>query len=150
MGPRPMPEQAPLVDTLPPTAETLLLVDDEAQSLRILSETLAGEGLRLLIARSGAEALVIAAREAPALVLLDIMMPGMNGFEVCERLMQDPGTRDSAVIFLSGLDDIEDKVRGLRLGAVDYITKPFDVGAEGGAGAGRTGRADRYPGVDCR
>lgn len=104
---------------------TILLVDDIPSNLRVLYESLNGQDYRLLIANSGAQALEVAARAAPDLVLLDIMMPDMDGFEVCRRLKADPATRDAAVIFLSALDEAADKVRGLELGAVDYVTKPF-------------------------
>jgi PAS domain S-box-containing protein len=116
-------------DTGDPTVvETLLLVDDDTAALQVLSNTLSGRGLRLLVAGSGENALQVVAKERPALVLLDILMPGMDGYEVCRRLMADPDTRGTAVIFLSALDESRDKVKGLALGAVDYITKPFDSG----------------------
>ena len=104
---------------------TILLVDDIPSNLRVLYESLNGRDYRLLIANSGAQALEVARRAHPDLVLLDIMMPDMDGFEVCRRLKADPTTSGMAVIFLSALDDTSDKVRGLELGAVDYVTKPF-------------------------
>jgi len=106
-------------------APAILLVDDIPSNLRVLYESLNGRGYRLLIANSGAQALEVARRARPDLVLLDIMMPDMDGFEVCRRLKADPETAGMAVIFLSALDDTSDKVRGLELGAVDYVTKPF-------------------------
>ena len=105
--------------------ETILMVDDNPANLQVLQATLDGRGYRLLAARDGARALSIAANASPDLILLDIMMPAMDGFEVCRRLKSDPGTDDIPVIFLSALEETEDKVRGLELGAVDYITKPF-------------------------
>ena len=105
--------------------ETILMVDDNPANLQVLQATLDGRGYRLLAARDGASALSIAANASPDLILLDIMMPAMDGFEVCRRLKSDPGTDDIPVIFLSALEETEDKVRGLELGAVDYITKPF-------------------------
>ncbi len=105
--------------------ERVLLVDDNPTNLQVLFSTLEGRGLHLLAAKNGDDGLSIAGRTHPALILLDIMMPGIDGFEVCRRLKQDPATRDSAVIFLSALDDTESKVKGLGLGAVDYIAKPF-------------------------
>ncbi len=107
------------------TKESILMVDDNATNLQVLSQTLAGRGYRLLVAKNGENALTITAKTAPDLILLDIMMPGMDGFEVCRRLKSDPATIDIPVIFLSALGQTEDKVRGLKLGAVDYITKPF-------------------------
>ncbi len=108
-------------------SERVLLVDDNPTNLQVLFSTLEGRGLHLLAAKNGDDSLTIAARMQPALILLDIMMPGIDGFEVCRRLKQDPATRDAAVIFLSALDDTESKVRGLTLGAVDYIAKPFQA-----------------------
>ncbi len=106
--------------------ESVLLVDDNATNLQVLYQTLDGSGYRLLTARSGEQALSIAARIHPAMILLDIMMPGLDGFETCRRLKSDPETAESAVIFLSALGEAKDKVKGLELGAVDYIAKPFD------------------------
>lgn len=106
-------------------AETVLVVDDTPANLEILTGTLKGHGYRLLVAKSGAQALTVVARTVPDLVLLDIMMPDMDGFEVCRRLKANPRTRDCAVIFISALGQTEDKVEGFRLGALDYVTKPF-------------------------
>ena len=104
----------------------ILLVDDNAVNLQVLRGALDGLDCTLLAARSGDQALTIAKRARPALVLLDVMMPGMDGYETCTRLKSDHETRDSVVIFLTALQDTEDKVKGLQLGAVDFITKPFD------------------------
>jgi DNA-binding response OmpR family regulator len=106
---------------------TVLLVDDNPVNLHVLFQTLNGEGYKLLVAKSGKEALRIARQARPRLILLDIQMPDMDGYETCEQLQSDPATRDIAVIFLSALQRTESKVQGLTLGAVDYITKPFDV-----------------------
>jgi two-component system, LuxR family, sensor kinase FixL len=103
----------------------ILLVDDIPANLRVLYESLNGRDYRLLVANGGAQALDIARRAHPDLMLLDIMMPDMDGFEVCRRLKADCETADIAVIFLSALDDATDKIHGLELGAVDYVTKPF-------------------------
>jgi PAS domain S-box-containing protein len=103
----------------------ILLVDDAVSNLRVLYESLRGRDYRLLIANGGAQALSVAKRTGPDLILLDIMMPDMDGFEVCRQLKADPATSGMVVIFLSALDDAADKVRGLELGAVDYVTKPF-------------------------
>ncbi len=104
-----------------------MLVDDNPANLKILYETLDGRGYRLLVADNGDQALRIAAKEKPDLILLDIMMPGMDGFEVCRRLKADPETRQASVIFLSALDDTDSKVKGFDLGGVDYIAKPFQI-----------------------
>ena len=109
--------------TAPPS--TILVVDDSATNLQVLVRTLDGSGHRILAARDGLSALEIARRGRPDLVLLDIMMPGMDGFEVCRALKADNATRDAVVIFLSARGDVSDKVSGLELGAADYITKPI-------------------------
>ncbi|MCL6415032.1 response regulator [Aestuariirhabdus sp. Z084] len=103
----------------------ILLVDDNPTNLQVLLQTLNGRGYKLLIAKNGESALRIARKAMPAVVLLDIMMPGIDGYEVCRQLKADPATRKITVIFLSALDDTKDKVKGLELGAVDFITKPF-------------------------
>jgi signal transduction histidine kinase len=103
----------------------VLLVDDNPTNLKILCRALSGLSCRLLLATNGEEALKIAQETAPAVILLDVLMPGMDGFEICRRLKQDPETLDAAVIFVSGLTDSSDKVRGLEEGAADYIIKPF-------------------------
>lgn len=105
--------------------DTVLLVDDNPTNLGVLYQTLEGQGYRLLVARGGEAALGIVAEVHPALVLLDIMMPGMDGYAVCERIKSEPATADIAVIFLSALGDTQSKVKGFELGAVDYISKPF-------------------------
>lgn len=105
--------------------ETLLLVDDNPTNLQVLYQTLVGYGYKLLLAKNGEDALNIVAKVHPALILLDIMMPGMDGYEVCERIKANPEIDDTAIIFLSALDDVKDKVKGFSLGAVDYVSKPF-------------------------
>ncbi|OQX34620.1 MAG: hypothetical protein B0D91_12170 [Oceanospirillales bacterium LUC14_002_19_P2] len=107
--------------------EKILLVDDNPSNLQVLLQTLSGRGYKLLIAKNGDNALKIVHKVRPALVLLDIMMPGIDGYEVCKRLKDDPATSGVTVIFLSALDDTRDKVRGLETGAVDYIAKPFQA-----------------------
>ena len=107
------------------TREKVLIVDDNATNLQVLFQTLDGRGYNLLVAKNGETALKIAEKAKPDLILLDIMMPDIDGYEVCRRLKEDPATADTPVIFLSALGDTKDKVMGLDLGAVDYITKPF-------------------------
>ena len=102
-----------------------MLVDDNPTNLQVLFQTLEGVGCKLLIAKNGQGALTIAAKALPNLILLDIMMPDIDGYEVCRELKSNPATEDIPVIFLSALGETEDKVKGLQLGAVDYITKPF-------------------------
>lgn len=107
--------------------EHVLLVDDNPINLQILYKTLQGCGYKLLIAKDGETALDIACKVSPSLILLDIMMPGMDGFEVCETLKKNPVTQDIAVIFLSALEDSSAKVKGFSVGGVDYISKPFQA-----------------------
>ena len=112
----------------PRETEQLLLVDDNPGNLQILMATLKDCGYKLLIAKNGESALAIARKAHPQLILLDIMMPDIDGYDVCRRLKEHPETGDIAVIFLSALDETGDKVKGFRLGAVDYIAKPFQAG----------------------
>jgi putative two-component system response regulator len=101
----------------------LLLVDDEATNLQVLRHILQDD-YRLLFAKSGAKALELAFAEAPDLVLLDVMMPGMTGLEVCRTLKGEPSTARIPVVFVTALADIDDEANGFEAGAVDYITKP--------------------------
>jgi CheY-like chemotaxis protein len=109
----------------PPGVDRLLLVDDNPTNLQVLFQALEAEGYELLIAQSGTEALQTAREARPRLILLDINMPGMDGYETCKRLKADPETAEAVIIFLSARGAVADKVRGLELGAVDYIGKPF-------------------------
>ncbi|TCK09113.1 response regulator [Marinobacterium mangrovicola] len=107
--------------------KTVLLVDDAPANIKVLNTALK-ETYRTKVATSGEKALEIAARDPkPDLILLDIMMPGMDGFEVCEKLKADPETKDIPVIFLSGKNNPGDRSRGLALGAIDFLEKPIDV-----------------------
>jgi sigma-B regulation protein RsbU (phosphoserine phosphatase) len=106
--------------------ERILIIDDNDVNRQVLVAILRKEGYELLQASSGEHALELAVREHPDLALLDIMMPVMDGYEVCRQLEANPATTGIPVIFLSALAETESKVRGLELGAVDYITKPFD------------------------
>lgn len=101
----------------------LLLVDDEPTNLQVLRQILQDD-YRLFFAKDGDKALEMAARERPDLILLDVMMPGMTGYEVCTRLKQDEMTVATPVIFVTALADVDDEARGFEVGAVDYITKP--------------------------
>lgn len=103
----------------------VLVVDDETVNVETLAWMLKEAGFKPLKAQSGPQGRELAAREQPDLIILDIMMPGESGFETCRNLTADPATAEIPIIFISGLDDVENKVKGLRLGAVDYIAKPF-------------------------
>ncbi len=103
----------------------ILLVDDNPTNLKVLSEALRGQGWTTLVADDGESALEQIEYAPPHLILLDVMMPGIDGFETCTRLKSNPQTAAIPIIFMTALSDTVDKVKGLELGAVDYITKPF-------------------------
>ncbi len=103
----------------------ILLVDDIPTNLKVLSEAVRNQGWTTLIATDGESAIEQAEYAQPSLILLDVMMPGIDGFETCARLKQNPITAHIPIIFMTALSDSVNKVRGLELGAVDYITKPF-------------------------
>lgn len=105
--------------------DTLLIVDDTPENLGVLFECLADHNFRILVAETSQNALETAEKKHPDLILLDILMPGTNGFETCRQLKNKPQTQDIPVIFMTALSDTDDKVKGFQLGAVDYVTKPF-------------------------
>ncbi len=120
------------MDTLPHHSDTamtgdILVVDDTPANLRLLAGMLTQQGYKVRPAPNGKLALTAARAAPPDLILLDINMPGMNGYEVCAALKDDPQTRDVPVIFISALDQTEDKIKAFTLGGVDYITKPFQI-----------------------
>lgn len=104
---------------------SILLVDDNLNNLKLLIEYLKHSGLKVLIAKNGMEAVKRAKLVIPDLILLDIMMPGMNGYEICDKLKKFPQTSEIPIIFMTALNDTTNKVKGFEHGAVDYITKPF-------------------------
>lgn len=106
---------------------TILVVDDTPTNLRVVVECLEGLGHTVAIAQDGEEGLQRAAFVRPDLILLDVLMPGMDGLETCRRLKTMPGTRAIPVIFMTALTGLEDKIAGFRAGAVDYVTKPLEV-----------------------
>jgi CheY-like chemotaxis protein len=106
-------------------SQTILIVDDNSTNLEVLSETLTRSGFQVSVAIDGESAIEQIKYHPPAMILLDIMMPGIDGFETCKRLKRDPASQNIPVIFMTALSDTENKVRGFSLGAVDYITKPF-------------------------
>lgn len=103
----------------------VLVVDDVPENLDLVRRTLEQVGCEVLVATTGERGLTTARRQAPELILLDVMMPGMDGFETCRALKQEAGTRSIPVIFLTALDEIRDLANGFAAGGVDYITKPF-------------------------
>ncbi|MGG6296812.1 sensor histidine kinase [Leptolyngbya sp. AN02str] len=108
-----------------PQSTRILLVDDTPTNLKVLSEAIKSEGWSTLIANDGESAIEQLEYVIPDLILLDVMMPGIDGFEVCRRLKANVATQAIPIIFMSALSETVDKVKGLELGAVDYITKPF-------------------------
>jgi len=139
----------------------ILIVDDNPNALKLVGYALHREGFEVTVAQSGPEALAKAEATPPDLVILDIMMPDMDGFEVCRRLRAMPRTARTPVIMLTAKSQVEDRVMGFQAGADDYVTKPVlpaelvarvrallaerrcrddDVGRERGPGAGRRDR----------
>ena len=104
----------------------ILVVDDNKKNLGVVSSYLKEEKYKLTLALNGTEALKVLSRDNVDLVLLDIMMPGMDGFEVCTIINETPEIKDIPVIFLTARTDTEDIVKGFNIGGVDYITKPFN------------------------
>ncbi|MUG97331.1 response regulator [Scytonema sp. UIC 10036] len=108
------------------TNEFILIVDDNPTNLSVLKQALKSVGLKIRLAADGESAIEQIKQEPPALILLDVEMPGINGFETCSLLKADPFTQGIPIIFMTALAHTENKVKGLSLGAVDYITKPFE------------------------
>ncbi len=108
------------------TSAFILIVDDNAANLCVLSKTLKAANYKVRMAMDGEEALSMVADAHPELILLDVQMPKMDGFEACRRLQANPDSKGIPVIFMTALADTENKIKGLSLGAVDYITKPFE------------------------
>jgi DNA-binding response OmpR family regulator len=104
----------------------VLVIDDEAPIRLLCRVNLEAEGMTVLEARDGASGLAVARGERPDVILLDVMMPGLDGWKVAEALLDDPGTRDIPVVFLTARADLRDRARGMDLGGIDYITKPFN------------------------
>jgi len=115
------------MDTLDFTEKAMILIVDDTPENLTLMNNLLKDDYKVKVANGGEKALKIVASDSPPdLILLDIMMPGMDGYEVCRQLKCDPSTSDIPVIFLAGRSEMEDEKKGLRLGAVDYIIKPFN------------------------
>lgn len=106
--------------------DTILVVDDNPTNIKVLCDFLSACHYRIAIAQSGQSALTKVDLISPDLILLDVMMPDLDGFETCQRLKANPKTRDIPVLFMTALSDTVNKVKGLSLGAVDYITKPIE------------------------
>jgi PAS domain S-box-containing protein len=104
---------------------SVLIVDDTPANIDILGHIMARGKLNISVAPSGEKALEIIGKHKPDLILLDVMMPGMDGYEVCEKLKKDENTNDIPIIFLTALSGVENIVKGFKAGGIDYITKPF-------------------------
>jgi phosphoserine phosphatase RsbU/P len=112
---------------LPTPPEEILIVDDTPANLKLLSQILTDQGYKVRVAVNGAQALASIDLAMPDLILLDVKMPGIDGFEVCRQLKTNPKTNKIPVIFISALDDLKDKLEGFNVGGVDYISKPFQI-----------------------
>ena len=108
---------------MPP--KKILVVDDEMHIIRIVKYKLESAGYQVLTALNGIDALKVAREEKPSLIFLDIMMPGLNGYEVCSQLKNSPETRNIIIIMLTAKGQESDKIKGLEVGVDEYITKPF-------------------------
>ncbi len=115
------------MDSSPPPMGNILIVDDTPDNLRLLSAMLTDQAYDVRSVKSGSAALMVVQAEPPDLILLDINMPGMNGYEVCQRLKLEPTTAAIPIIFISALNEVFDKVKAFMIGGVDYISKPFQV-----------------------
>src|SRR6266704_3484408 len=113
--------------TEPKKRDIALVVDDSPETLRLLTDALDGAGMTVMVALDGAAAMRIVDQITPDIVLLDAVMPGMDGFETCKRLKRDAGLNNVPIIFMTGLAETEHIVRGLEAGGVDYVTKPIVV-----------------------
>jgi diguanylate cyclase (GGDEF)-like protein len=109
------------------TEQSIVIVDDMPDNLRLLAEIIQKRGYKVRPAPNGTRALATIRKEPPSIILLDIMMPDMDGYEVCQQLKADEKTKDIPVIFLSALNEVFDKVKAFKVGGVDYISKPFQV-----------------------
>jgi DNA-binding response OmpR family regulator len=113
--------------TDPKKRDIALVVDDSPETLRLLTDALDGAGMTVMVAMDGAAAMRIVDQITPDIVLLDAVMPGIDGFETCRRLKRDAGLSNVPVIFMTGLAETEHIVRGLEAGGVDYVTKPIVI-----------------------
>ena len=106
--------------------DSILVIDDSPTNLEILHDVLGSAGYEVLVEMDGASGIEQVESNPPDLILLDVMMPKIDGFETCRRLQANPSTKNIPIIFITALTEAEEKVKGLGLGAVDYITKPFE------------------------
>jgi len=116
--------ELPEIDPEAIAAASVLIVDDHEQNLELLQAYLEELGCRISLARDGVQAVEAVERETPDLVLLDVMMPRLSGFQVCEKIKSDPATRDVPVVMVTALGEISDVERAVDAGADDFLTKP--------------------------
>jgi DNA-binding response OmpR family regulator len=114
-------------EAMQPPRDTVLLVDDNLSNLKLLLGVLQGQGLAVSVARSGTEALERLLHLTPDLILLDVLMPGLNGFDTCRCIKAQSAYRDIPILFMTALTDIDSKLQGFAAGGVDYVTKPFEA-----------------------
>lgn len=107
--------------------QRILIVDDNTNNLKVLSKILIHAGFEIAIANNGEQAIEQIEYAVPALIILDVMMPGLDRFETCKKLKENPATQEIPIIFMTALSETSNKVKGLSVGAVDYITKPFEA-----------------------
>src|SRR5687767_9496037 len=117
--------QHDMSNQIPPPQQTILIVDDNPVNLGVVVDHLENHGYEVTVALGGDEALKRAEFVNPDLILLDVMMPGMDGFECCRRLKANPAIAGIPVIFMTALSDVQDKVAAFAAGGVDYVSKPF-------------------------
>lgn len=116
-----------MIGSLSQQSDVVLVVDDSPDTVRLLTDVLDGAGMSVMVALDGQAALKIASRLTPDVVLMDAVMPGMDGFETCRQMKRLSGFEDVPVIFMTGLSEPEDTLRGFAAGGVDYVTKPMDI-----------------------
>lgn len=103
----------------------ILIVDDDTTNLQVIGSFLYNKNYKIILAKSGKDALISVENNLPDLILLDIMMPGMNGYEVCRKLKAESNTKDIPIVFLTAKTETKDIIKGFKTGGLDYITKPF-------------------------
>ena len=116
------------IELLSDTRDKILIVDDELETLLPLKRALEAEDYLVIEAPNGRLGIEKTRSEHPDIILLDLMMPGMDGIEVCKVLKEDPGIEHIPIIMLTARGDVENKIEGIEFGADDYVTKPFDLG----------------------
>ena len=104
---------------------TVLIIDDEAVNIQVLSDFLEEQGIDIMVAKNGVDGISRAKKGQPDLILLDMRMPGMDGYEACHQLKSDEATSEIPIIFMTGLTELDDKLKAFAIGGVDYVTKPF-------------------------